>query len=158
MPDDHGKSLGLMHPIRPATADDLPDMLALYRELNRDDDSLPLETAGPIFASVLAHPGLTVFVASSGQSAVATATLNVIPNLTRNGRPYALIENVVCLASHRGQGFGRAVVIHAIEAAWQAGCYKAMLLTGRTDAAIHRFYESCGFVQNKTGYQVRRQA
>jgi len=71
-------------------------------------------------------------------------------------RPYALIENVVSAISHRGQGYGKAVVLHAIDAAWQAGCYKAMLLTGRTDPAIHKFYEACGFVQNKTGFQVRR--
>ncbi|WP_027488295.1 GNAT family N-acetyltransferase [Allorhizobium undicola] len=142
--------------IRPAESGDLSEIVALYRELNPDDDSLSSEIAGHAFAALLAHPGLTVFVGLDGECAVATATLNVIPNLTRNARPYAIIENVVCLTSHRGRGFGKAVVTHAIKAAWEAGCYKTMLLTGRTDAAVHRFYEGCGFVQNKTGYQIRR--
>lgn len=108
------------------------------------------------YAAILTHPGLTIFMALDEDVPVATASLVVIPNLTRGGRPYALIENVVSAPSHRGQGFGKAAVCHAIQAAWEAGCYKAMLLTGRQDPAIHQFYEACGFVQNKTGFQVRR--
>lgn len=142
--------------IRPARPDDLDALLSLYRELNSDDDLLQPDLLREKYAAILAHPGLTIFVALDDDTPVATNSLVVIPNLTRGGRPYALIENVVSAVSHRGKGYGKAVVCHAIEAAWQAGCYKAMLLTGRTDPAIHQFYEACGFVQNKTGFQVRR--
>ena len=44
----------------------------------------------------------------------------------------------------------------AIKAAWKAGCYEVMLLTGSKDPAALRFYENCGFTQDKTGYQIRR--
>ncbi|TWD54376.1 ribosomal protein S18 acetylase RimI-like enzyme [Agrobacterium vitis] len=142
--------------IRSARADDLESILSLYQELNSDDDLLKPDLVREKYAAILNHPGLTIFLALDDEMPVATASLVVIPNLTRGGRPYALIENVVSAVSHRGQGFGKAVVCHAIEAAWQAGCYKAMLLTGRTDPSIHKFYEACGFVQNKTGFQVRR--
>ena len=27
--------------------------------------------------------------------------------------------------------------------------------TGRTDRGVHRFYESCGFKQSKTGFEIR---
>ncbi|GEO83931.1 MULTISPECIES: GNAT family N-acetyltransferase [Alphaproteobacteria] len=142
--------------IRAADTADLPHLLALYRELNSDDDLPQTNSIGATYDTILAHPGLTIFVALDSETPVATASLVVIPNLTRGGRPYALVENVVSARSHRGEGYGRAVVCHAIEAAWTAGCYKAMLLTGRTDPAVHKFYEGCGFVQNKTGFQVRR--
>ena len=45
---------------------------------------------------------------------------------------------------------------HAVEAAFAANCYKVMLLTGRQRPEVHAFYESCGFVQNKTGFQIRQ--
>jgi GNAT superfamily N-acetyltransferase len=146
------------HPItiRAARPDDLESLLSLYQELNSDDDLLQPDLVREKYAAILTHPGLTIFLALDNDTPAATTSLVVIPNLTRGGRPYALIENVVSALSHRGQGYGKAVVLHAIEAAWQAGCYKAMLLTGRTDPAIHKFYEACGFVQNKTGFQVRR--
>ncbi|MBB4955270.1 GNAT superfamily N-acetyltransferase [Agrobacterium vitis] len=142
--------------IRAAQPDDLGSLLLLYRELNSDDDLLQPDLVREKYAEILAHPGLTIFLALDKDIPAATASLVVIPNLTRGGRPYALIENVASAISHRGQGYGKAVVLHAISSAWQAGCYKAMLLTGRTDPAIHKFYEACGFVQNKTGFQVRR--
>jgi hypothetical protein len=31
-----------------------------------------------------------------------------------------------------------------------------MLLTGSKNPATLRFYENCGFAQDKTGYQIRR--
>ena len=114
------------------------------------------EEAKTAFAAMLAQPGLTVFLATEGEEAVATATLQIVPNLTRAARPYALIENVVTMENRRGRGYGRAVVRHAVEAAFAANCYKVMLLTGQQRPEVHAFYESCGFVQNKTGFQIRQ--
>ena len=69
----------------------------------------------------------------------------MIPNLTRGGRPYGVIENVVTQAEHRACGFGKAVLAEALSAAWSQGCYKVMLMTGRKDEATFQFYESAGF-------------
>ncbi|MDZ7926852.1 MAG: GNAT family N-acetyltransferase [Agrobacterium sp.] len=142
--------------LREAGPDDLPKLLELYRALNPSDPPLTAQDADSAFAAMLCQPGLTVFFAMEGDEPVATATLLVIPNLTRAARPYAFIENVVTLESRRGRGYGRAVVRHAIETAFAADCYKVMLLTGRQRPEVHAFYESCGFVQNKTGFQIRQ--
>lgn len=142
--------------IRSAARDDLTNLSRLYAELNPDDEVLEQEFAAQTYDQILAHPGLTIFIATRNEQALAAATLVVVPNLTRGGKPYAIIENVVALREFRGQGLGRAMVKHAIETAWGAGCYKVMLLTGRADPDVHRFYEGCGFIQNKTGFQIRR--
>jgi ribosomal protein S18 acetylase RimI-like enzyme len=62
-------------------------------------------------------------------------------------------------AAHRCQGHGRAVLDAALAAAWAAGCYKAMLLTGSQQDAIFRFYEAAGFRRGeKTGMIARSAA
>ncbi len=142
--------------LREAERDDLAGLLELYRALNPADRDMSAEEADTAFAAILAQPGLSIFLATEGEDAVATATLQIVPNLTRAARPYALIENVVTLENRRGRGYGRAVVRHAVEAAFAANCYKVMLLTGRQNPEVHAFYESCGFVQNKTGFQIRQ--
>ncbi|MBO9656338.1 GNAT family N-acetyltransferase [Agrobacterium sp. SOY23] len=142
--------------LREAGPGDLPGLLALYRALNPSDPHLTMQEASTAFAAMLAQPGLTVLLATDNGEAVATATLLIVPNLTRTARPYALVENVVTLEARRGRGYGRAVVRHAIKTAFAADCYKVMLLTGRERPEVHAFYESCGFVQNKTGFQIRQ--
>ncbi len=143
--------------LREAERDDLAGLLELYRALNPADRDMSAEEANRAFAAILAQPGLSIFLATDGEDAVATATLQIVPNLTRAARPYALIENVVTRENRRGRGYGRAVVRHAVEAAFAANCYKVMLLTGRQNPEVHAFYESCGFVQNKTGFQIRQE-
>jgi GNAT superfamily N-acetyltransferase len=150
--------ISMPHPdftIRPARDGDLADLMELYRHLNHDPDPEPT-LAEERFASILAQPGMTVFIGFADGRAAATVTLIVVPNLTRKGASYALIENVVTHADHRKRGYAGALIRTAADQAWNDGCYKVMLLTGSTDPATLRFYESCGFIQNKTGFQIRR--
>ncbi|MBM7049796.1 MULTISPECIES: GNAT family N-acetyltransferase [Rhizobium] len=142
--------------IRPAAAGDLSTLLALYRHLNADDPELEPHLAENRFAEILSHPGMTIFTAFAGDEAVSSVTLVVIPNLTRGGASYALIENVVTHAYYRQRGLARALIGRAIALAWEENCYKIMLLTGSKDPATLRFYADSGFSQDKTGFQIRR--
>ncbi|MBB3914030.1 GNAT family N-acetyltransferase [Rhizobium fabae] len=142
--------------IRPAAAGDLLGLTVLYHHLNPTDPILDGTVAEERFSAILAQPGMTVFIGFAGDLAAATVTLIVVPNLTRSGASYALMENVVTHADHRKRGYARAVIGHAVEQAWKVGCYKVMLLTGSKNPATLRFYENCGFAQDKTGYQIRR--
>ena len=142
--------------IRPATLADLPGALDLLRQLNPDDPDLPASTARAAWQAMLGTQGLTVLVAEQAGALVGTCTLVVVPNLSRGARPYGVIENVVTDAAHRGQGIGHAVLGDAVQRAWAAGCYKVMLMTGSTKPSTLQFYESAGFEQSKTGFQIRR--
>ena len=142
--------------VRAARSEDLPDLLALYRHLNPTDQIPSLAVAECRLQELLSYPGSTVFLGIADASTVASCTLVVIPNLTRGGQPYGLIENVVTHADHRGRGYGKQVLQAAIGAAWEAGCYKVMLMTGSKDPATLAFYAAAGFEQSKTGFQVRR--
>ena len=87
---------------------------------------------------------------------VGSIYLNVIPNLTRGLRPYAVIENVILRGELRGRGLGKELMSAALELAQAADCYKVMLLTGSSNPDTHAFYRACGFDGDaKQGYVVR---
>jgi len=142
--------------IRTVELSDLGPLLELYRQLHPDDPDLASQDAERIWREIAARPGDAIFVGLVDGVLVTTCALAVIPNLTRGGSPYAVIENVVTDAAHRKRGYGRAMLQAAVSAAWRSGCYKVMLLTGRTDPGTLDFYRAAGFEQSKTGYQVRR--
>ncbi len=142
--------------VRIADRQDIPQLLQLYRHLNADDADVAVGEAQERWALLKRYPGSDIFVACLDDALVATCTLVVIPNLTRGGAPYALIENVVTDAAYRKRGYGKAVLDAAIDAAWRAECYKVMLLTGSKDPATLRFYQEAGFEEGKTGFQIRR--
>jgi GNAT superfamily N-acetyltransferase len=142
--------------IRPAGPADLPQLLALYIHLDPADESPPLDLAARRLDALRAYRGSAVLVGLSASSVVASCTLIVIPNLTRGGRSYGLIENVVTDAAYRGRGYGKQMLQAAVTAAWQADCYKVMLMNGSKKPSTLAFYASAGFEQTKTGFQVRR--
>jgi len=142
--------------IRPATDDDVPALLALYDHLSSDNDPCPPALAAKNIARIAAISGSAVLVGAVNDALVTSCTVIVIPNLSRGGRPYAVIENVVTHPDHRVRGYGTAVLNAASEQAWAQGCYKVMLSTGSTRPATLSFYESAGFEQSRTGFQKRR--
>jgi GNAT superfamily N-acetyltransferase len=142
--------------IRISTENDLPSLIALYSELNPSDN---FSDAGKIESTlriILNSSFVKLFVLESDGKLVSSCYLNIIPNLTRGCRPYAVIENVVTLNAYRKQGFGKQVMQYAIEYAKAQDCYKVMLLTGRKDPSVHSFYQSLGFDgSSKIRYQIR---
>jgi GNAT superfamily N-acetyltransferase len=151
-----GGEMSLELTIRTANQNDLPSLLELYRQLHPNDETISPTVASNIFADFLRYSGSTIFLGLRDDRVVTTCTLIVVPNLTRGGAPYALIENVVTDAQHRKRGYGKVILKTAISAAWRHDCYKVMLLTGSRDPATLSFYEEVGFEQSKTGFQARR--
>jgi GNAT superfamily N-acetyltransferase len=132
--------------IRSARPDELDALLELYHYLHTEDAPLPprpqLEA---LWTSIQEDPAIHYFVAEMDGRLVCTCNLTIVPNLTRAARPFGVIENVVTHADYRRRGLGTAILRHALDAAWSAGCYKVMLMTGRKDPATLRFYEQAGF-------------
>ncbi len=141
---------------RPATEADLPAILSLHAELQPKDPPPVESEARAVFAEILQRPGLEFVLLTDGDEVGGSIYVNVIPNLTRGLRPYAVIENVILRADLRGRGLGRQLMAAALDLARDAGCYKVMLLTGSSNPDTHAFYRSCGFDGDaKQGYVVR---
>ena len=140
---------------RPCTEADLPALLDLYTHLSPDDPKTDLVLARANLIALGAYPGSGVLLGEVNGTLVASSTRIVIPNLSRRGRPYALLENVVTHGDHRQMGYGTQMLHHAVEGAFAQGCYKVMLLTGTGKQATLDFYAKAGFQQTKTGFQIR---
>ena len=142
--------------IRQSGPKDLLALLELYKHLNPNEGQLEIEQAEDTFAHFQSYSGSAIFLGRYEMKVVTSCTLIVVPNLTRNGAPYGLIENVVTDASYRQRGFGKQILSAAVDAAWKCDCYKIMLMTGSKRPETKKFYLDAGFEQSKTGFQMRR--
>ncbi len=131
---------------------DLDRLLGLYAHLFESDAPPPERpTLLAIWQRIVESPMLRCLGLELEGRLISSCTLTITPNLTRGGRPYGQIENVVTHTEYRRRGFGQALIRHALGLAWEQNCYKVMLLTGKPDA--HPFYEACGFRKDvKTGF------
>ena len=143
--------------VRSARVSDFDRVMELYRQLQPRDPVLADGRDRAVFERILSAPWLELFVVEDEGRIQSSCYLNVIPNMTRSARPYAVIENVITDDAARRRGYGKRVVTHALEAAWAAGCYKVMLSTGSKREATHAFYEACGFSGDaKRAFVARR--
>jgi len=84
-----------------------------------------------------------VFVLETDDGGLAGAATLLIENKLIHGMGrVGHVEDVVVDERHRGQGFGRALIDHAVDHAKRHGCYKVIL-----DCAPDKtgFYTRCGF-------------
>lgn len=137
--------------------DELNGLLDLYKQLNPDDpDMKGTDYINELWTEVFEDPHRYYFVVEEDGMLVSTCTLAIIKNLTRSGRPFGLIENVVTHKDYRNRGYGTAILHKAMETARENNCYKLVLLTGRKEESVLRFYEQAGFEKGlKTGFIIR---
>ena len=132
--------------IRQAGAADLVALLELYSDLHDQDEPAPTGTRrDELWHAMLHHPGLRCIVAEREGRLVASYVLAIVPNLTRGGRCFAVIENVVTRRDSRQRGIGTAMMRHALATAWAEDCYKVMVQSAVHRFEAHHFYERCGF-------------
>jgi GNAT superfamily N-acetyltransferase len=142
--------------VRLATPADLDALLSLYVQLSRGNAGTDRAEAAEAFEQMLHRAGLSVFVAEAAGAVVGTATLVVVPNLTHGAQPWAQLENMVVAESARGTGVGATLLRYAVQAAWDAGCYKVQLQSDNARSGAHRFYEREGFAATSQGYRLYR--
>jgi GNAT superfamily N-acetyltransferase len=147
--------------IRPARDDDLPAVLGLLAQVPLDTghDALagPRQPVGPerdAWSRVREQPGRTLLVAEADGEIVGTADLLIVANLTHDGHPWAIMENLVVDRRHRRGGLGRALMEEVVRRAQDAGCYKVQLLSNVARTAAHELYGSLGFEPSARGYRL----
>lgn len=131
--------------VREARSEDLNGILALYLHLHETvipDNNAQLQAT---WNQIITDPNHHLIVYEEDGKIVSSCVCVIIPNLTRNVRPYAFIENVVTHKDYRNKGYATACLHFAREVAGEKNCYKLMLLTGSKNREILDFYRSVGY-------------
>jgi GNAT superfamily N-acetyltransferase len=142
--------------IQNATTEDLPGVLSLYQQLFPEEDYNNIDDFRQTWSEIVNDKKIRCFISFEGIVPVATCIITIIPNLTRNQRPYAIIENVVTHRDYRKLVLGKAIIDKAVEYATEENCYKVMLLSSSKRGEAHKFYKKIGFdADSKKGFQIR---
>lgn len=135
---------------------DLKTVLNLYKMLIVDEDFSDENSFKDTWNEIISDKKITCFITYEDEVAVATCLISIIPNLTRNQRPYGIIENVITHEDYRKRGHGKAVIDAALTLAESKNCYKVMLLSASIRTQAHEFYKNIGFDgDSKKGFQKR---
>lgn len=131
--------------IREANMNDLNVILQLYLYLHEErlpEDSEYLQNT---WDNIINDANHHFVVCEVDGRIVASCVCVIIPNLTRNVRPYAFVENVVTHGEYRKKGYATACLNFAKQIAEANNCYKMMLLTGSKEESTLNFYRNAGY-------------
>jgi len=144
--------------VREANRNDLPQVVGLlaqlYADPRQEDYASAAERYEAAYTEIAADPRQTLYVMELDGRIVATAVLVVVPNLTRRGRAYGIIENVVTDASARGNGYGETLLRRIADDARERGCHKVALMSRNERTEAHRFYRRLGFEPAHVGFRL----
>ncbi|MBO5410043.1 MAG: GNAT family N-acetyltransferase [Clostridia bacterium] len=139
--------------VREIKSSELNELLELYLHLHEKSVPDMTEHLRCVWDTIIGDKNHHIIVNEIDGKIVSSCVCVIIPNLTRNIRPYAFIENVVTHKDYRGRGYATQCLNYAKETAIKNNCYKMMLLTGSKDEKTLDFYNNAGYnCSDKTAF------
>ena len=144
---------------RQATREDLPEIVRMLADdflgatRERYENPLP-ESYIKAFEEIEADKNNELIVAEKGGEVVGTLQITFTPSLSFQGGKRATIESVRVDEKYRGQGFGKELMLWAIERAKAENCIALQLTTNAERKDAHRFYENLGFKGSHLGMKL----
>jgi GNAT superfamily N-acetyltransferase len=142
--------------IRTIAERDLPEVIVLLRQLSFVPVDPDPEKLRAKIREMETCEHMRVFGYESEGRIVGMCTVGRVEGISKDCRPFAVIENVVVHDSMRRKGIGTLLVCHAIGQAEQWCCYKVVLETGTKNEGKLRFYEKCRMVRGDKTAFIRR--
>ncbi|QNL97148.1 GNAT family N-acetyltransferase [Treponema sp. Marseille-Q4132] len=139
--------------VREAVKEDLYELLNLYLFLHEKDIPENSSCLENTWKTIIEDKNHHIIVNEINGKILSSCVCVIIPNLTRDVRPYAFIENVVTNEEYRGKGYATECLNYAKEIAIKNNCYKMMLLTGTKKESTLNFYKNAGYnSEDKTAF------
>lgn len=131
--------------VREVKENELNELLELYLHLHENSIPEMTEHLNKTWEKIVQDENHHIIVKIADKKIVSSCVCVIIPNLTRDVRPYAFVENVVTHTDYRGKGYATECLNYAKELAEKSNCYKMMLLTGSKEEKTLKFYRNCGY-------------
>lgn len=131
--------------IREIEFSDLDGLMKLYTQLHGNEIPDKTEDLLLLWDKIISDKDHHIIVAEEDGKIVSSCVCVIIPNLTHNQRPYALVENVVTDENYRNRGLATACLDYAKSIAQKENCYKIMLMTGSKKESTLNFYRCAGY-------------
>lgn len=131
--------------VREIYESELNDLLELYLHLHEESVPEMTDSLKNTWAEILGDKNHHIIVNEIDGRIVSSCVCVIIPNLTRNARPYAVIENVVTHSDFRKNGFAAECLNFARKIAESESCYKMFLVSGSKNEETLKFYENAGY-------------
>lgn len=142
--------------VREIKFEELNELLKLYlylHEKNIPEDNDHLKNT---WNEIMNDKNYHIIVNEIDNKIVSSCVLIIIPNLTRNVSPYAIIENVVTNEDYRNKGYATECLDYASEIAEKEKCYKIMISTSSKDEPTLNFYKNAGYDGNEKTCFIKR--
>lgn len=131
--------------IREVESSDLMQLLKLYTQLHDNDMPVIDDNLERLWSDIISDTNHHIVAGFIKGKIITSCVIIIVPNLTNNQRPYALIENVITHEAYRNKGYATSILNFAREIAKIENCYKIMLLTGSKKENTLNFYEKAGY-------------
>ena len=131
--------------VREIKETELQELMELYLHLHEKEIPEITQHLRETWKTIMQDENHHIIVNVFDEKIVSSCVCVIIPNLTRNIRPYAFIENVVTHSSYRGKGYATECLNYAKKIAEDNNCYKMMLLTGSKSQSTLELYKNAGY-------------
>ncbi|MCK4863280.1 MAG: GNAT family N-acetyltransferase [Dehalococcoidales bacterium] len=144
---------------RTATEKDIPSILELYRQLSMTTPAPGTQPPDPedcrrAFNEMAATPGYELLVAEEDGKILGTTVLIILPGLSHDVSPFAVVEYLVVDEKCRRRGIGKLLMDYVLARSKESGCYKIMLTSDKRREEAHEFYKALGFEASAYGFRL----
>ena len=143
--------------LRPATRDDVADIRRLIRALadyEKEPDAAVV-TEADLLRDGFGEKPLFKVVMAEWEGAVVGFAFYFYNYSTWQGRPGLYLEDLFVMPSHRGQGIGKALLVHLAQIALRENCGRFVWQVLDWNTPSIQFYESLGAVVMKEWLTMR---
>ena len=139
--------------IREAQRNDMMQLFELYTQLHNNSIPIINKQIMTIWNNIMNDKNHHIILGCINEKIITSCVIVIIPNLTNNQHPYALIENVITDINFRKKGYATSILNYAKKVAIENSCYKIMLMTGSKEKSTLEFYKKAGYnCVDKTGF------